>query len=135
MNQQLAVRLPATWEANLLAGSLLIVMIVGAGMPSLFLDLSIVLIVGQLLVVVPALLWIAARRLLLRTTLRLHPIPLRTALWSVIILRQTDQYARAIFHRTPEKPGTQDTLRVLSPAPDADKPHSGHRLGAWGFRP
>jgi uncharacterized protein len=85
MNSQQSIRYPATWEANLLAGSVLIVLIVGAGVLTLFLDLSIVLVVGQLIVIVPVLLWIAVRRLPLQTTLRLHPISLRTALWSVLI--------------------------------------------------
>ena len=85
MNSQQSIRYPATWEANLLAGSVLIVQIGGAGILSLFLDLSIVLIVGQIIVIVPVLLWIAIRRLSLQTTLRLHPISLRTALWSVLI--------------------------------------------------
>jgi membrane protease YdiL (CAAX protease family) len=85
MNSQQSIRCPATWEANLLAGSVLIVLFVGAGILTLFLNLSIVLIVGQIIVIVPVLLWIAVRRLPLQTTLRLHPISLRTALWSVLI--------------------------------------------------
>jgi membrane protease YdiL (CAAX protease family) len=44
-----------------------------------------VLIVGQLLVIVPTLQWIAIRRLPLQATFRLYPIPAHTALWSMLI--------------------------------------------------
>jgi membrane protease YdiL (CAAX protease family) len=85
MNLQPSIRYPAIWEANLLAGSTLVMLIVSAGILSVFFKLSAVLIVGQLLVIVPALLWIAIRRLPLQATFRLYPIPARTALWSILI--------------------------------------------------
>ena len=85
MDIQPSIRYPATWEANLLAGSTLVMLIVSAGILSAIFELSAVLIVGQLLVIVPALLWIAIRRLPLQATLRLHPISVRTAIWSILI--------------------------------------------------
>lgn len=85
MNVQPSIRYPATWEANLLAGITMVMMIVSAGILSIFFKLSAVLIVGQLLVIVPTLLWIAIRRLPLQATFRLYPIPARTALWSILI--------------------------------------------------
>ena len=85
MNVQPSIRYPATWEANLLAGITLVMLIVSAGILSIFFKLSAVLIVGQLLVIVPTLLWIAIRRLPLQATFRLYPIPARTALWSILI--------------------------------------------------
>ena len=85
MNAKPSIRYSATWEANLLAGITLVMMIVSAGILSVFFKLPAVLIVGQLLVIVPALLWIAIRRLPLQATFLLHPIPARTALWSMLI--------------------------------------------------
>jgi membrane protease YdiL (CAAX protease family) len=85
MNLQPSIRYPATWEANLLAGSTLVMLIVSSGILSVFFTLSAVLMVGQLLVIVPALLWIAIRRLPLQATFRLYPIPARTVLWSILI--------------------------------------------------
>jgi membrane protease YdiL (CAAX protease family) len=85
MNSQPSTRFPATWEANLLAGVTSVMMIVSAGILSVLFKLPAVLIVGQLLVIVPAMLWIAIRRLPLQATLRLYPIPARTALWSMFI--------------------------------------------------
>jgi membrane protease YdiL (CAAX protease family) len=85
MNIQTPIRYPATWEANLLAGVLLVGLVISAGVLTVFFNLSVVLVVGQLLFAVPALLWIAIRRFPLRATLRLYPISARTALWSVLI--------------------------------------------------
>ncbi|HLC03180.1 MAG TPA: type II CAAX endopeptidase family protein [Anaerolineales bacterium] len=85
MNVQPSIRYPATWEANLLAGSTLITLIVSAGILSVLFELPVVLIVGQLLVIVPALLWIAFRRLPLQATFRIYPISARTALASMLI--------------------------------------------------
>jgi membrane protease YdiL (CAAX protease family) len=85
MNVQPSIRYPATWEANLLAGITMIMLIVSAGILSIFFKLPAVLIVGQLLVIIPTLIWITIRRLPLRTTLRLYPIPASTALWSILI--------------------------------------------------
>jgi membrane protease YdiL (CAAX protease family) len=85
MNLQPSIRYPATWEANLLAATLLIALIVSAAILSVFFNLSVVLVGGQLLFIVPALLWIAIRRFPLQATFRLYPISARTALWSVLI--------------------------------------------------
>lgn len=85
MNVQPSIRYPATWEANILAGSTMVMMIVSAGILSIFFKLSSVLMVGQLLIIVPTLLWIAIRRLPLQATFRLYPIPARTVLWSILI--------------------------------------------------
>jgi len=85
MNAQPSIRHPTTWEANLLAGGTLVMLIISAGILSIFFKLTVVLIVGQLLVIVPALLWITIRRLPLQATFRLYPISARTALWSILI--------------------------------------------------
>lgn len=85
MDVQPSIRYPATWEANLLAASTLIMLLISTGILSVFFELPVVLIAGQLLVIVPALLWIAIRRLPLQATLRLYPIPIHTALWSILI--------------------------------------------------
>jgi membrane protease YdiL (CAAX protease family) len=85
MNVQPSIRYPATWEANLLAGITLVMVIISASILSIFFKLSAVLVVGQLLIIVPTLLWIAIRRLPLQATFRLYPIPARTALWSILI--------------------------------------------------
>jgi membrane protease YdiL (CAAX protease family) len=85
MNIQPSIRYPATWEANLLAGITMVMLIVSAGILSIFFKLPAVLIVGQLLVIVPTLLLIAIQRLPLQATFRLYPIPARTALWSILI--------------------------------------------------
>ncbi len=85
MDVKPSIHYPATWEANLLAGVTLVMMIVSAGLLSIFFKLPTVLIAGQLLIIVPALLWIAIRRLPLQATFRLYPIPARSVLWSVLI--------------------------------------------------
>ena len=85
MNVQPSIRYPATWEANLLAGITMVMLFVSAGILYIFFKMPAVLIVGQLLVIVPTLLWIAFRRLKLQATFRLYPIPARTALWSILI--------------------------------------------------
>jgi membrane protease YdiL (CAAX protease family) len=56
-----------------------------AAILSVFFNLSVVLVGGQLLFIIPALLWIAIRRFPLQATFRLYPISARTALWSVLI--------------------------------------------------
>jgi membrane protease YdiL (CAAX protease family) len=63
----------------------LVALIIFAGILTVFFNLSVVLVVGQLLFAVPALLWIAIRRFPLQATFRLYPISVRTALWSVLI--------------------------------------------------
>jgi hypothetical protein len=85
MNAQPSFRYPATWEATLLVSVLLVGLIVVAGILTIFFNLTVVLVLGQLLFAVPALLWIAIRRFPLQATLRLYPISARTALWSVLI--------------------------------------------------
>jgi membrane protease YdiL (CAAX protease family) len=82
---QYPVRNPSTWEASLLAAILLVVLIVSAGILSAFSSLPVVLVVGQLLFIVPTMLWSRLRRLPLRDTFQLNPIPWRTALWSAAI--------------------------------------------------
>ena len=79
------VRNPSTWEATLLAAILLVVLIVTAGILSAVSSLSVVLVVGQLLFIVPTILWSRFRGLPLRATLQLNGIPWRTAFWSAAI--------------------------------------------------
>lgn len=79
------VRNPSTWEATLLAAILLVVLIVSAGILSALSSLSVVLVVGQLLFIVPTVLWSTFRGLPLRATLQISGIPWRTALWSAAI--------------------------------------------------
>ncbi len=85
MNAQPSLRYPATWEATLLVSVLLVGLIVVAGILTVFFNLTVVLVVGQLLFAIPALVWFAIRRFPLQATLRLYPISARTALWSVLI--------------------------------------------------
>ncbi len=85
MNAQSAIRYPTTWEANLLVGILLFTLIIAAGILTFLFNLSVVLILGQLLFAVPALMWIVIRQFPLKATLRLHSISARTAVWSVLI--------------------------------------------------
>jgi membrane protease YdiL (CAAX protease family) len=85
MNAQSSIRYPATWEATLLVGVLLVTLIIVAGILTLLFNLSVVFILGQLLFAIPALLWIVIRGFPLQATLRLHSISGRTALWGVLI--------------------------------------------------
>ncbi len=85
MTIQLPTRYPATWEANLLVSVLFVALIVSAGILAVLFNLSVVLVAGQLLFAVPALLWTAIRRFPLQATFRLYPISVHTALWSVLI--------------------------------------------------
>ena len=77
-------RLPRTWEANLLVALLLplvaLVAVLVAG-----LGLSAVLLIPQLLMLVPALIWILLRHYPVRQTLRLEALTGRSALWSAAI--------------------------------------------------
>jgi hypothetical protein len=63
---------PKIWEANLLTASLLILIMVGGGIAGAF-GLS-VLLISQLLLLLPVLVWIAIRRYPLKSTLRLQSI-------------------------------------------------------------
>jgi membrane protease YdiL (CAAX protease family) len=85
MNSQPSIRYPATWEATLLVGVLLVTLIIVAGILTFLFNLSVVLVVGQLLFAIPALLWIVIRGFPLQATLRLRSTSGRTALWSVLI--------------------------------------------------
>jgi membrane protease YdiL (CAAX protease family) len=84
-NSQDHVRNPSTWEATLLAAILLVTLIASAGILSAFSTLSVVLVVGQLLFIVPTILWSRLRRLPLRDTFQLNPIPWHATLWSAAI--------------------------------------------------
>ena len=78
------IKVPMTWEANLLVASVLILVLIGGGIAGTF-GLSVLLIVSQLFVLLPGLIWIVLRRFPIQTTLRLHGIHGRTAIWSVLI--------------------------------------------------
>jgi membrane protease YdiL (CAAX protease family) len=82
---QSSIRYPAAWEANLLAASTLLMLILSTGLLTVFFPLPVVLIVGQLLVITPALLWVMLRHFPLRVTFNLTPVSARTILWSVLI--------------------------------------------------
>jgi membrane protease YdiL (CAAX protease family) len=78
------IRLPKTWEANLLTALLLLltafaVVVVGD------LGLSAMLLIPQVLIILPGLIWMLLRRYPMRRTLRLEPLTGRTALWSAAI--------------------------------------------------
>ncbi|MGC9399264.1 MAG: CPBP family intramembrane glutamic endopeptidase [Anaerolineae bacterium] len=78
------LRYPLTWEANLLVAVVSILVLIGSAMGMVF-GLAGTLIFAQAFVIVPALLWIAIRRLPVRTTLRLNPVDGRIAVWSMLI--------------------------------------------------
>ncbi len=82
--EQTGHRYPLTWEANLLVVAVLILVLIGGVAISAF-GLTGTMIFVQASVILPAVLWIAIRRLPVRATLRLHPIDWRTAMWSVLI--------------------------------------------------
>lgn len=79
------IRYPAPWEANILAGGTLLMLLVSSGILSVFFPLPVVLILGQLLIIVPALAWIVIRHLPLRVTFGLYPVSTSTIVWSVLI--------------------------------------------------
>ncbi len=85
MEARPSVRLPSTWEANLVAAGLLIWVLVVSTLLAVFFDLAVVLIVAQLLVLLPVLIWVIARNLPLRETFRLRPVSAGTALGSMLI--------------------------------------------------
>ena len=78
------IGLPRTWEANLLT-ALLLPLTAFAAVLVTGLNLSIGLLLPQLLIVIPALIWMLLRRYPMRQTLRLEPITRRAALWSALI--------------------------------------------------
>lgn len=78
------VRLPRTWEANLLTALLLPLTLFAAALVS-GLGLASALLIPQLLIILPGLIWLLLRRYPLRQTLRLEPLSGRTALWSAAI--------------------------------------------------
>jgi uncharacterized protein len=79
-----AINLPRTWEANLLTALVLLLTAFAAALVA-GLGLSALLLIVQLLVVLPGLVWMLVRRYPLRQTLRLEPLAGRTALWSAAI--------------------------------------------------
>lgn len=81
---QASLRYPLTWEANLLVVAVLILVLMGGAAVAAF-GLTATMIFAQAFVILPAVLWIAIRRLPVRATLRLHPINWRTAMWSSLI--------------------------------------------------
>ena len=78
------IRLPRTWEANLLTALLLPLTLFAAALVS-GLGLTSALLIPQLLIILPGLLWLLLRRYPLRQTLRLEPLSRRTALWTAAI--------------------------------------------------
>jgi membrane protease YdiL (CAAX protease family) len=82
--ESIEIKVPMVWEANLLVASLLILVMIGGGIAGAF-GISALLIVFQLLVILPGLIWIALRRYPLKPTLRLHSINRQTVIWSVLI--------------------------------------------------
>jgi len=77
------IKVPMTWEANLLVASLLILVLIGGSIAGAF-GIS-ALLISQLLLLLPVLIWMAIRRYPLKPTLRLHSINGQTAIWSVLI--------------------------------------------------
>ena len=83
-SEQTKLRLPLTWEANLLVVVMsILVLAVGAAIADF--GLIATMIFAQAFVIVPSLVWIAIRHLPVREILRLHPINWRIAMWSVLI--------------------------------------------------
>ena len=78
------VKLPKTWEANLLVALLLPLIALGTVLVA-NLGLFFVLLIPQLLLLLPGLIWIVLRRYPLRRTLRLEALTGRAALWSAAI--------------------------------------------------
>ena len=85
MEPQPSVRLPFTWEANLVAAGLLIWVLLVSGVLAVFFDIAIVMIVAQILILLPVLIWVIVRKLPLRETFRLRPVSAGTALGSILI--------------------------------------------------
>jgi membrane protease YdiL (CAAX protease family) len=85
MEAQPSVRLPSTWEANLVAAGLLIWVLVVSALLAVFFNLAAVMVVAQLLVLLPVLIWVIARKLPLRETFRLGPVSAGTALGSMLV--------------------------------------------------
>jgi uncharacterized protein len=83
-SEQTNLRCPLTWEANLLVVAVSILVLIGGAAASAC-GLMATMLFAQAFVILPALLWIAIRRLPVRTTLRLHPIDWRIAMWSALI--------------------------------------------------
>ena len=83
-SEQTNLRYPLTWEANLLVFAASILVLIGGATASAF-GLIATMLFAQAFVILPTLLWIAIRRLPVRTILRLHPIDWRTAMWSALI--------------------------------------------------
>jgi membrane protease YdiL (CAAX protease family) len=83
-SESLDVRLPKTWEANLLVALLLPLIAYGAVLVT-GLGLSSALLIPQLVLVLPCLLWMVLRRYPFRQTLRLEPLTGRLALWSAAV--------------------------------------------------
>jgi membrane protease YdiL (CAAX protease family) len=83
-SESVDIKLPKTWEANLLVALLLPLMALGAVLVA-GLGLSSVLLIPQLLMVLPGLVWIVLRHYPLRQTLRLEGLTGRAALWSAAI--------------------------------------------------
>jgi len=75
---------PATWEANLVAASVVLVAAVAAGMLGTA-GLALLLSIPQLLIVLPGAIWTLLRRYSFQQTLRLRPLEGRAALWSALI--------------------------------------------------
>jgi membrane protease YdiL (CAAX protease family) len=84
VSESTEIKVPMAWEANLLVASLLILVMIGGGIAGAF-GLSVLLIVFQLLVLLPGMVWMAIRRYPLKPTLRLHNINRQTVIWSVLI--------------------------------------------------
>jgi len=82
--EQTNLRYPLTWEANLLVVAVSILVLIGGAAVTAF-GLMVTMIFAQAFVILPALLWIAVRRLPVRGTLRLYPIDWRIAMWSAFI--------------------------------------------------
>jgi membrane protease YdiL (CAAX protease family) len=79
------VRLPYSWEANLVAAGLLIWVLAVTVALTLLFNLATVLVVAQLLIIVPVVGWVLLRRLPLRETFRLRGVSIGTVLQSALI--------------------------------------------------
>jgi membrane protease YdiL (CAAX protease family) len=85
MENQPSIRMPSTWEANLSAAGLLIWIVLVSGILALFLNIGLLMLAGQVLFIVPVLVWVIIRRLPLRDTFRLKPVSMGTAVGSILI--------------------------------------------------
>ena len=141
-------RLPKTWEANLLT-ALLLPLTAFAAVAVTNLGFSSTLLLPQLLIILPGLLWMLLRRYPFRQTLRLEPITGRTALWSALIglacypvvvgLASLIELGLKLIGPSPQPPAPSNALEIIAyalvlivVAPITEEPiFRGFVLTAW----